>query len=236
MPHTRNTPKCFAKVNGKRILDWGLESLQAGGLEEVVFIGGYRIESVQEAYPEFTFCHNADWENNNILLSLMFAEAYMREGFLCAYSDILYTPGIIKRLVASPHPITLVCDSAWRERYVARTEHPEWDGEKIAADGDRIRAINRTMESEEALGEYIGVTRFTPEGANQFCEAFHTARERHNGKPFRAAQTFQKAYLIDLYQEMISLGHPLHLVETSGEYMEIDTNQDFQIARSEWTG
>ena len=32
MPATAGAPKCFAKVQGKRILDWGLEALAAAGI------------------------------------------------------------------------------------------------------------------------------------------------------------------------------------------------------------
>lgn len=35
---------------------------------------------------------------------------------------------------------------------------------------------------------------------------------------------------------MIEDGHVLGASFTRGEYMEIDTNQDFQIARKEWNG
>jgi choline kinase len=235
MPHTENTPKCFAEVQGKRILDWGLESMRAGGLEDVVFIGGYRIDVVQEAYPEFTYCHNDDWPNNNIMESLMYAEEHMDDGFVCAYSDILYTPAIIQELVKSTHDITLVSDTAWRDRYVARTEHPEDDGEKVAVDGTRVTAINRVMPSEEAHGEYIGVARFSPAAAQSLREHYHRSKAEADGQPWHAAKTFRKAYLIDLFQEMLDQGLEMHVLPTPGGYMEIDTNQDFQIAREEWT-
>ena len=234
MPHTENMPKCFAEVKERRILDWGVEALRGAGLEEIVFIGGYRIEQVQAEYPEFTFCHNADWPNNNIMVSLMHAEFHMDEGFVCAYSDILYQPEVIQALVHSPHEVTLVCDTAWRDRYVQRTEHPETDGEKIAAVGNRVVAINRTMPSEAAYGEYIGVARFSQEGAMALRETYHDAKATCDGQPFHAARTFQKGYLIDLFQEMLDRRMPMHLLETEGGYMEIDTNQDFQIARREW--
>lgn len=234
MPHTADAPKCFAEVKGRRILDWGLEALRAGGLGEVVFIGGYCIERVQEEYPGFTFCHNRDWQNNNIMVSLMHAEFHMDEGFVCAYSDILYRPEVVRRLMQSPHEITLVCDTAWRARYRQRTEHPEADAEKIAAIGNRVVAINRTMRSEMAHGEYIGVARFTEAGAAALRDTYHRAKATCDGQPFQAAASFHKAYLIDLYQEMLDEGVPMRLVETAGGYMEVDTNQDFQIARREW--
>jgi len=73
MPTTADTPKCFAEVDGKRILDWTIESFSKNGIEDLCFIGGYQIEKVRAEYPEFTFRHNMDWENNNILASLMCA-------------------------------------------------------------------------------------------------------------------------------------------------------------------
>ena len=235
MPYTQETPKCFAEVKGKRILDWGLEALQAGGLTDIVFIGGYRMEKVQAVYPKFSFCHNVDWENNNVLFSLMCAEDYMTDGFVCAYSDILYRGEIIRSLMESQHDITLVCDTAWRDRYRNRTEHPESDGEKIAAEGERIIAVNRTMENEVALGEYIGLARFTPKGAKVLRMAFHQRKFKGNGGRFQEAKIFKKSYLIDLYQEMIDKGTALFLLETEGGYMEIDTNQDFMVAKKDWS-
>ncbi|MCL4217897.1 MAG: phosphocholine cytidylyltransferase family protein [Candidatus Hydrogenedentes bacterium] len=235
MPHTEDAPKCFAEVKGKRILDWGLEALRAGGFENVVFIGGYRIEMVRQAYPDFTYCHNVDWPNNNIMESLFHAEACMDEGFVCAYSDILYRPSTIEALMDSPHDITLVCDTAWRERYKARTEHPENDAEKMEVEQGRVIAVNRTMPGAKAHGEYIGVARFSPVGASLLRDHYVEAKAKTNGRPFHSASTFKKAYLIDLFQEMLDAGVPMHALDTHGGYMEIDTNQDFQIAREEWS-
>lgn len=65
-------------------------------------------------------------------------------------------------------------------------------------------------------------------------EAYHRARERHAGKPFREAPLFEKAYLIQLFQEMIEAGVDMAHVDTAGEYMEIDTQEDFELARRFW--
>jgi L-glutamine-phosphate cytidylyltransferase len=234
MPHTADAPKCFAEVKERRILDWGLEAMREGGLTDVVFIGGYRIDLVRENYPDFTYCHNADWPDNNILESLMHAEAHMSGGFVCAYSDILYTGQIVRQLMTSDADTTLVCDTDWRERYKQRTEHPEDDGEKMIVTDGGVSLINRTMASKDATGEYIGVARFSSAGAARLIEAYHAARETYGNGPFHAAKTFRKAYLIDLYQHMLDAGCEMSASLTDGDYMEIDTNQDFQIARKEW--
>ena len=64
MPTTADTPKCFAEVGGRRILDWTLAALRANGIHRVAFVGGYQIDKVRAAYPELTFRHNADWAGN----------------------------------------------------------------------------------------------------------------------------------------------------------------------------
>ena len=47
MPTTADTPKCFAEVQGKRLLDWTLQAFAANGIDDICFIGGYRIEKVR---------------------------------------------------------------------------------------------------------------------------------------------------------------------------------------------
>src|SRR5215211_850131 len=91
MPTTANAPKCYAEVQGKRLLDWGLQALTANRISDICFIGGYQIDKVRADYPRFTFRHNADWENNNILASLMNAQDLMDDPFMCTYSDVLFT-------------------------------------------------------------------------------------------------------------------------------------------------
>ncbi len=54
------------------------------------------------------------------------------------------------------------------------------------------------------------------------------------GRPFREAAVFEKAYMIHLLQEMIEQGESIHHVDVPGEYWEIDTQQDFSMARRAW--
>src|SRR5215831_17348630 len=99
MPTTADTPKCFAEVGDRRILDWTLHAFAAHGINQIAFIGGYQIDKVRQAYPQFAFCHNEDWPKNNILASLFCAEKFMDEGFICCYSDVLFTPDVVGLLL-----------------------------------------------------------------------------------------------------------------------------------------
>ena len=112
MPTTADTPKCFAEVQRQAPARLGrCRRCRADGIDDICFIGGYQIDKVRADYPHFTFRHNTDWENNNILASLMYAEDLMDEPFVCTYSDMLFTADVVKRLLANPADIALSVDT-----------------------------------------------------------------------------------------------------------------------------
>jgi len=234
MPTTADAPKCFAEVAGKRLLDWAIDAFAANGLDRVCFIGGYRIEKVKDEYPAFTFRHNANWETTNILASLFCASDLMDEGFICCYSDVLFTPDIIARLAASPADLALGVDTAWLERYAHRSDHPPDDAEKVTALNGYVTRVDRRIAEHEAYGEYIGVAKFSEAGAARVRELYEKRRQQFAGKPWRDAASFENAYKILLFQDMIENGHRFAHIDTPGGYIEVDTQQDFEYARMHW--
>jgi L-glutamine-phosphate cytidylyltransferase len=234
MPTTSDAPKCYAEVGGKRLLDWSLKALADCGIDDVCFIGGYRIEKVRADYPQFNFRHNEDWENNNILASLMCAEDLMSKPFLCTYSDVLFTADVVARTLANPADIVLSVDTRWLERYRHRHNHPPTDAEKVTVAGGRITRVHRGINPLEAYGEFTGIAKFTASGARQLQEHYHRCRRLFAGKPFREAAVFEKAYLIHLLQEMIEAGIPMAHADTPGNYIEVDTQEDYELARRQW--
>jgi len=235
---TAEIPKTLVPVMGRPMLEWILEALNEAGFtrRDVVFICGYRAAELESRYPDFTYVHNPEWENNNILASLFYAREHIQGGFVSSYTDIVYEGDVVRRLVASPHAITLACDTDWRRRYVGRTRHPETDAEKMRAQGDRVLEVSRRIASEQAAGEFIGVAKITAEGARALASAYDHVRAQFAGKTWREGRTFERAYLIDLFQDMIENGADMRRVDTHGGYMELDTLEDLRLAASWWEG
>ena len=230
MPHSRYQPKCFTNVNGKRIIDYALEAFKKSNLNEIHFIGGYMIDVVKKEYPQLIFYHNSEWKNNNILASLFFAESVMEGGFISAYSDILYKPEIIKKLVKSPHDITIVLDSKWKTRYKDRSQHPMDDAEKVIYKDNKIIRISRKISNKRADSEFTGLAKFSTKGAQKFIAHYHKAEQKYKDKPFQGSSKFRKAYLIDMFQEMLEEGENIFQITIDGGYYEIDTVEDLRLA------
>jgi choline kinase len=235
MPTTADTPKCFAEVAGQSILDWTLAAFRDNGVNQFCFIGGYQIDRVRESYPEFLFRDNSDWENNNILVSLFFAEGLMDEPFFCCYSDVLFTAELVEKMLRCKEDITLGVDTSWLARYEHRTEHPSDDAEKVTVDNGVVTCIHRDIEESAAYGEYVGVAKFSTRGGDLLRKHYHRCRMKHTGLAWREAKVFEKAYKIHLFQEMIENGEQMVHVDSPGGYIEVDTQQDFEYAKKYWT-
>ena len=236
MPTTENAPKCFAEIQGKRILDWTVDALRGGGCNEICFIGGYRIDAVRRDYRHFIFRENRDWPNNNILASLMCAADLMDEPFVTCYSDTLFTADVVRGLVTSQQELVLGVDTDWREHYRPRTQHPPHDAEKVITGGGRVERVYRTIPYERATGEFIGVAKLGRTGARRFRDFYRRRAAEFAGRPYREAATFEKAYLIHMFQDMIEQGEVFGHVDTHGRYREIDTQEDMNLAQTLWTG
>lgn len=236
MPFTEREPKSFTVVAGRRILDWTLDAFRQNGLDGFVYIGGYLIDVVQADYPDFRMVENSNWANNNILFSLICARDHMTGGFYSSYTDTLYQPNVVSALKASPHDITLVMDTRWRERYRHRTQHPESDGEKMIATGDRVVQLSRDIPPELASGEFTGVMRMTAVGATRFLEFYDGLYGRYaEDGIYAGSQPFRMAYLIHQLDLMIQAGTDVRCIDVPGDYYEIDTIEDYHLASADWT-
>lgn len=223
-PNTDAIPKSLVPVMGRPMLDWIFEALAHAGFskKDIVFVCGYKADVLRARHPELAFVENRSWESNNILASLFCAREFMSDGFVCSYTDIVYRGETVRELVSHAGDHVLACDTQWRRRYVDRSHHPESDGEKMRAERGRVTEISRTIPSEAAYGEYIGVAKFTKEGAHNLIAAHDEAKLP------------ERSYLIPLFQRMIEAGADFRHVDTPGGYMEIDTTEDLACAEKWW--
>ena len=138
-------------------------------------------------------------------------------------------------MLESDHDISIVVDIDWQGNYVGRKNHPVEEAESVILDANNnVREIGKIFTSKtDVHGEFIGMMKLTPRGAELFKRHFRRAKEAFFGQPFQRAQTFEKAYLTDMIQEMVDLGVPIHSVIIERGWREIDTIEDYENALRE---
>lgn len=233
-PHTDDLPKCMLQFGGKTLLQRQLEAYRACGLTDISVIRGYKKEKID--YEGLTYFENPDFEHNNILNSLFCAEAALDGHVVLSYSDILFERGVVERLLQAEHDIAIVVDIDWRGYYVDRKDHPVEEAENVIFDANNtVVEIGKILTAKHDVdGEFIGMMKLSPQGAEIFKRHFHRARALYWDRPFQRAVTFQKAYLTDLIQEMANLGVPVHCVTIERGWKEIDTEEDYRKALADF--
>lgn len=230
---TRDRPKTTLEIRGRSMIERQLDTFRALGIDDITIVTGYRAEMLQ--LPGVRTRHNEGWATNNILHSLMYADADLDGDVVVSYSDIVYERSVVERLLAAEGDYLAVCDSAWRAAYVGRRDHPLDQAEKVVIEDGRICRIGKHLPADGADGEFIGLMRVSPEGARALRATFAELLESHAGRPFQAAQRFEVAYLTDMLQELIDRGHEVRPVIIEGGWREIDTIEDFRNAGGEVT-
>ena len=228
--HTENLPKCMLDFGGKTLLERQLQAYKVNEINDISLIKGYKKEKIN--YKDLKYFENTDFENNNILNSIFYAEKVINGNIVISYSDILFEPSVVKRLLKSEHDISVVVDIDWRGYYVGREDHPISEAENVIFNSnnevEKIGKIN--TGGEEVHGEFIGMIKLSREGSEIFKHHFHRLKKLYWNKPFQRAKTFQKAYLTDFIQELVDIGIKVHCVIIESGWKEIDTVEDYKKA------
>jgi len=231
---TDDIPKCMVKVAGRSILHWQLRALESAGVTDIVVVRGYRGDLISAPGHSLRFIENPEWASNNILASLMYAAAEMDGGFFFSYSDIVFSPAVARQLrdeTGANPPAALIVDRRLEDAYVGRTLHPVSEAELAKVVDGRVSQVGKkAVPKEEAIGEFIGLARFSDEGAKLLREVWAKALTGGLEKPFGRAAVLRNAYLTDALNAMAEAGVPLQPVFIDGTWREIDTQQDLASA------
>jgi len=228
MPLTKAKPKCMLDINGKTLLQRQIEVFKECGIEDIIVIRGYKKNAVN--YPGLKYFYNIEYQTNNILESMFCAESEMDSEFVVTYSDIWFDKSVLEKLLNSKKDISLVVDRDWQSSYEGRYQHPIEEAEKVVIKEGKIVKIGKGLNKNEVHGEFIGLAKFTEAGAEILKSIYRIAKNLYSDKPFHEASVFKKAYLTDMIQELIDRGFDVHNVDVEGNWMEIDTHEDYQKA------
>ncbi|MBK8552511.1 MAG: phosphocholine cytidylyltransferase family protein [Ignavibacteria bacterium] len=223
-PLTDSTPKCLLNIRSKNLLQRTIENVTANGINDFIFVTGYRENMIKdflnEKFPELnkTFITNADYENNNNSYSLWMTKNFIKDDILLLDSDILFDEKIITKLLNSGFDNCLA---------VNFTDNLDEEQIKVILDKEnKISDIGKAISIERSAGESIGIEKFSA----YFLKELFAILDRKISKENNVNEFYEASF-----QEVIDKGEPrntIYAVDVS-EFtcMEIDTVQDYENAQ-----
>jgi phosphoenolpyruvate mutase len=246
-PVFTETPKSLIDIGGRPILAYQLDGIRKVGIGQVAVVKGYKHELFDEFLDEgnLVFYPNDQYAEKHSLHSLFCAEEQMKQGFVLAYSDILFSEEILRRLIATEADIVLAVDNTYRyhkhevdkklDLVISRGRRSARHRSLHPARLTRITRIGKSINVETADYEFIGLAYFSEEGARILRKVYHDCLATVDGL-FHEADSFDHAGVTDLLQEVIERGFDVHGVEFYHGWMEIHKREDVEIAAVELVG
>ena len=227
---TFDTPKPLIEVNGRSILERQTSLLKKFGINEILVITGpfpnkYNFKNV-------SYVNDQNFKKHDQLGSLGTAINEIYDDVLIIFADIIFDESILEQVCNNNSNVVIAVDMDW-EKYRIRNENPIDDADKVSIYDKTVKRIFKQKTNDDdksSIGEFIGLMKLNPIGAQKFREIFSNLEKTHNGK-FHDAESFTSAKLVDFLQEMIEHEIIIHPEIIHGKWCEIDTIQDLEIAR-----
>ena len=228
---TLGISKGLLKINDKPIIQIQLDLFKKNQLSNITIITGPNKEKFN--FQNVNYVQDNEFQNHDVLGSLMVCKSIMDDEILTTYSDIIFNKKILGSMLDFKGDIGIAVDLNWEKNYVNRTQHPKSEADNVLMENNKILKIQKNIKDSKPtqnLGEFIGLMKLSKKGAKIFVEKFNRLIESHKGK-FHDSPSLKNAYLTDMLQELIDSGFLVEPIIISGKWCEIDTPQDLQLAR-----
>ena len=232
---TLDVPKGLLKINDKSIIEMQLDLFKKNQLSDITIIVGPNKENFK--LKNVNYILDDDFQNHDVLGSLMSCKSIIDDEILTSYSDIIFDENILHSMLHFKGDIGIAIDLDWEKNYVNRIQHPKSEADNVLLENNKILKIKKNIKESKPthnLGEFIGLMKLSKNGAKIFVEKYNYLIKHHKGK-FQNAPSLKKAYLTDMIQELIDSGFSVEPIIINGKWYEIDTPEDLHIVRKNFT-
>ena len=223
-PLTDTAPKCLLNIGKKNLLHRTIDNIYGNEIDDLIIVTGYKEDMIKdyvcENFPQLNtqFISNLDYENNNNSYSLWMTKDFVKEDILLLDSDILFDKSVISELIKSGH-----------ENCLAVNVTKNLDDEQIKVivnDHNKIHQIGKETNIEKAIGESIGIEKFSL----YYMKELFTILERKIVKENNVNEFYEVSF-----QEIINNNNErnsIFSVDVSDyKCIEIDTFEDYENAQ-----
>ena len=230
--HTKDIPKVLLDINGKSILERQISLLREHGVNEIFVVTGYKRE--KHVLKDIEYIFNPRYSETEQLASMMVARTKVSDDVLIIFGDIIFDSQILQQILASKDDIAIAIDLDWEKSYNERPDNPKSLADKVLINQKKILRISAKETSfdikNQTVGEFLGVIKLSANGSRTIIKKYEELEKSCVGK-FHDADSFKKAKLVDILQELIDSKIEIYPITISGKWCEIDTPIDLERAR-----
>lgn len=209
---TADRPKAMIEAGGMPLVDRSLGYLREAGFDRIVAVTGHAATKFDEYDVEQVF--NPKWDTENNITSLHAVRDIVEHGCVIVNCDLLFEPALATALAETQGTAILVDDVLKVDEESMKTT--------TNSDGNLDR-LHKSLPLDEAVGEYIGLTRIDPQDGPRLKEIL---------EEFIADGNVQVYYEDAI--EALAKERPVRIERIGGTlWVEIDDHEDLARADNE---
>lgn len=229
--YTENLPKGMLVFEGKTIIERQIELYQECGLKDIIVVCGFAADKIH--YKGIKYFMNEAYAETNMVESFMTARSEFGDDVILSYSDILFTKNMLQTMISSRGDFAVAVDKEWKKYWMMRYGRVDFDTESLKIDCNK-NIISLGLENpllEDIDARYIGLLKFSKDGLNAITKLWDDNYAEYMERPWQqSGKTIRKAYMTDLLNALIENGKQVKAVEFVNEWIEFDTNEDYEKA------
>jgi phosphoenolpyruvate phosphomutase len=223
---THDQPKCMIDIRGQSLLARLVQLLSDSGIRSITAVRGYHKEAI--ALTGIATVDNDRYAETGEVYSLACARRQLNGETIIVYGDILFRRYILDGLLAVDGDIVVAVDALGAlagKRATPRdlvAAERSFSGNYLDDAPVRLRSVAQDMPAAESCGEWIGLARFTTQGAAWLREELDLIEAE--GKLDSAD--------MPMLITRLAAKHPVLVHYITGHWLDVDTLEDLSNARN----
>jgi phosphoenolpyruvate phosphomutase len=221
---TEDRPKVMLPVAGKPLLRWLVDAFKQQGVNEITVVGGYRADAIEPTGIRLVV--NEQHARTGELASLACARDALAGDTVISYGDLLFRHYILRDLVQSDAPFTVVVDSSQTQpsnrsvrdfAYCSAADDRALFGQKTYL--ERIRSGSHADAA--AHGRWIGLLGVRGAGCARLTAMLDEMRQQPD---------FDALDMPALINALIDAGERIEVQYVHGHWCGVNDLEDFRRA------
>ena len=219
---TEERPKAMLKVKERPILRHIVDVYNSHGIKNITVVRGFQKDAID--LPQLSYADNDNFSKTDELVSFEKAllEVDLVQDLFVSFGDVLFKPYLLQLMDDFQDEVVIVVDTQWqdsvnKERAADYVHCSEPHSRDSYSHEIFLKDSKEDMDPNMIHGEWMGVVKFS----NKMVPALKQAMQK-----LKVSSDFDVAKFHDLFSFLVSEGHNIRIVYTTGHWLDIDTLED----------